>query len=249
MLSKRQTEIFKTNLQNLKKDLEDRLEANGDLNLNEDHPHASTGELSSYDNHPGDEGSELYEREKDIALYEHYQNEIKDIEGALQAIDEGAYGTCKVCSGEIPVERLEALPTTQFCIAHSPSQDTSHNRPVEEGVLMPPFGKFEKDEEDENVAYDAEDSWQDVASYGTSESPSDFARPPGHYDDMYVESEENTGYVEDYENFAGTDIEGKNVTVYPNSQHEQYEDLLDEQGTMTSFGDLPAYEHDPYTED
>lgn len=30
---------------------------------------------------------------------------------------------------------------------------------------------------------------------------------------------------------------------------ESYEDALDEEGIMTSFGDLPAFEHDPYVDD
>jgi hypothetical protein len=64
-----------------------------------------------------------------------------------------------------------------------------------------------------------------------------------------MESEEPDGYVEEYENFVGTDIEGKEITVYPSNQHEQYEDMLDEEGLMTIFGDLPGYEKDPYTED
>jgi len=114
---------------------------------------------------------------------------------------------------------------------------------------MPPFGKFDKDLQDENVSYDAEDSWQDVARYGTSEGPSDFYQPPDHYNDMYNESQENIGYVEDYENFVATDIEGKEIKVYPNQQHERYEQELDEEGIMTSFGDLPAFEHDPYVDD
>lgn len=81
---------------------------------------------------------------------------------------------------------------------------------------------------------------------GTSETPSDFIEPADHYNDVNIESYENIGYVEDYENFIGTDIEGKNIIVYPNGQHERYEEELDEEGIMTSFGDLPAYEHDPY---
>ena len=66
-------------------------------------------------------------------------------------------------------------------------------------------------------------------------------RPPADYEDMYVESEENIGYVEVYENFAAVDITGERpVSVYPNTQHEQLEDQLDEEGIMTSFGDLPS---------
>ncbi|MDQ0219621.1 yteA family sporulation protein [Peribacillus cavernae] len=249
MLSNHELTKLKTQLHVSRDDLKNRLRDNGDLDLRRSHYHDSTGELSSYDNHPGDGATELYEREKDLALYQHYQNEVQDIDNALQAIKDGSYGKCRECGKEIPFERLEALPTTLFCVEHTPSQETSHNRPVEEEVLMPPFGQFDLDEKNENVAYDAEDSWQDVASYGTSETPSDLTVPTGHYNDMYEESEENVGYVEDYENFVGVDIEGKNITVYPNSQHEKYEKELDEEGIMTTFGDLPANEHDPYVEE
>lgn len=247
MLSEQKLTKLKTQLQQSSDDLKNRLHESEDLDLKRSLLHDSTVELSSYDNHPGDEGSELFEREKDLALYEHYRNEIRDIDKALAAMQVGSYGLCKICGQDIPTERLEALPTTLYCIDHSPSQETSHNRPVEEGVLMPPFGKFDMDEYDENVVYDAEDTWQDVASYGTSSSPSDLVVPQDHPNDWYEESEENTGYVEDYENFVGVDIEGKNITIYPN--HERYEEVLDEEGIMTTFGDLPAYEHDPYVED
>src|SRR5699024_9392544 len=68
----------------------------------------SVGELSSYDNHPGDMGTELYERGKDIALNEHVEHELEAINKALHAIEEGTYGICRVCSGDIPYDRLKA---------------------------------------------------------------------------------------------------------------------------------------------
>ena len=164
-------------------------------------------------------------------------------------MENGNYGKCEVCGKEIPYERLEALPNTTYCKEHSPDQVVSHDRPIEEGVLMPPFGKFDMDEKDENVAFDAEDSWQTVAQWGTSDTPSDLAFPQEHYNDVSNEPDENEGYVEDFENFVGNDMYGNNITVYPNSQHERYEQSLDEEGIMTSFGDLPAYEHDPYVDE
>ncbi|MFE8702418.1 TraR/DksA C4-type zinc finger protein [Cytobacillus sp. FJAT-54145] len=249
MLTDKQITQFQQQLQSQKSDLEERFESNEHFDLVYGHAHESVGELSSYDNHPADEATELYEREKDIALNEHYRNELGNITHALQAIEKGTYGKCEVCGKEIPFERLEALPTTTYCIDHTPDKVTSHERPLEEGVLMPPFGKFDNDEKDESVSFDAEDSWQEVSSWGTSETPSDLAYPNmDHYNDVYIESGENVGYVEDFENFVGVDIEGKNITVYPNKQHEKYEDALDEEGIMTTFGDLPAFEHDPYVE-
>ncbi|MEH7253642.1 yteA family sporulation protein [Neobacillus niacini] len=249
MLTTEQLAGFRLQLLKEKEDIEERLEQNDHYGLERGHFHESMGELSSYDNHPADEGSELYEREKDIALNEHTDLQLRNINKALLAMENGNYGTCEVCGKEIPYERLEALPNTTYCKEHSPDQVVSHDRPIEEGVLMPPFGKFDMDSKDENVAFDAEDSWQIVEQWGTSDTPSDLAFPQDHYNDVGIEPNENEGYVEDYENFVGNDMYGNNITVYPNSQHERYEEVLDEAGTMTSFGDLPAYEHDPYVDD
>jgi len=249
MLTSEQLSNFRKQLNDEKQDLQKRFEQNDHFGLERGHYHESMGELSSYDNHPADEATDLYEREKDIALNEHEELHLRNIDKALKAIDQGTYGKCEVCGIEIPIERLEILPTTTYCKEHSPDRLVSHKRPLEEGVLMPPFGKFDLDEEDESVAYDAEDSWQEVAEWGTSESPSDFAFPNDRYENSYNEADEKIGYVEDFENFVGNDMYGKNITVYPNELHDQYEDTLDEEGIMTTFGDLPAVEHDPYTEE
>ncbi|WP_419955783.1 TraR/DksA C4-type zinc finger protein [Neobacillus niacini] len=249
MLTTEQLAGFRLQLLKEKEEIEERLEQNDHYGFERGHYHESMGELSSYDNHPADEGTDLYEREKDIALNQHTDLQLLNINRALEAMENGTYGTCEVCGKEIPFERLEALPNTIYCKEHSPDQVVSHDRPIEEGVLMPPFGKFDMDSKDENVAFDAEDSWQIVSQWGTSDTPSDLAFPQEHYNDVNNEPDENEGYVEDFENFVGNDIYGNNITVYPNSQHERYEQSLDEEGIMTSFGDLPAYEHDPYVDD
>lgn len=249
MLTSQEIQTLQNALLQQKTEIENRFESNDHFNLERGHYHESMGELSSYDNHPADEGTDLYEREKDIALKQHFDYELENIEKALEAIKDGSYGKCKTCGNEIAFERLEAVPTTLYCKDHSLDQNVSHQRPLEEEVLKPPFGKWDMDEKDESVVFDAEDSWQEVASFGTSETPSDFFVPPTSYNDTYVEYDENVGYVEDFENYIGTDIDGKNIKVYPTSQHEDYEQALDEEGIMTTFGDLPAYEKDPYVED
>ncbi|WP_078379281.1 TraR/DksA C4-type zinc finger protein [Sutcliffiella halmapala] len=248
MVSHEKITQLKQQLEQSKKELEAHLAQNDHYQLEQEHPYETVSELSAYDNHPADLGTELYEREKDIALNEHTEKEVHDIEHALAAMEKGTYGKCEVCGEEINVERLEALPTTTYCKEHSPDQFVSHDRPVEEEVLAPPYGRFEYDES-EGVAFDAEDTWQIVQSYGTSESPSDFADDIEHYNRTYVESAENEGYVEDYENFIGTDMYGQHIQVYPSAKHEEYEAALDEEGIMTTFGDLPGYEKHPYTEE
>ncbi|CAG9622396.1 TraR/DksA C4-type zinc finger protein [Sutcliffiella rhizosphaerae] len=247
MISNETLQQLKHQLEETKKEVQAHLDQNDHYQMEQEHPYENVGELSAYDNHPGDLGTELYEREKDLALNEHAEKEMKDIEHALMAMKHGTYGSCEICGEDISEERLIALPTTTFCKEHSQDKIVSHNRPVEEKVLMPPYGRFEYDET-EGVTFDAEDTWQIVQRYGTSETPSDFSGDVEHYDRNYVESEENEGYVEDYENFIGTDMYGQNITVYPSIKHEAYEDALDEEGIMTSFGDLHGYEKDPYTE-
>ncbi|WP_083462857.1 TraR/DksA C4-type zinc finger protein [Calditerricola satsumensis] len=76
----------------------------------------TTGELAAYDNHPADLGSEMYEREKDVALLEHDERQLEAIERALARIEAGTYGRCEVCGEPIPLERLEALPTAHTCV-------------------------------------------------------------------------------------------------------------------------------------
>ena len=46
----------------------------------------TTGELSNYDNHPGDLGTETYERAKDLAFNEHSEKELEDINRALHRL-------------------------------------------------------------------------------------------------------------------------------------------------------------------
>lgn len=244
MLQEKQLSTFKTMLKDRKDELKSQLEQNDHLNISQAHANESIGELSHYDNHPADTATALYEREKDIALLDHYEKELKDIEHALNEIEKGNYGQCEKCGIDIPLERLKALPTTTFCVEHSPDQIESHSRPVEEGVLLPAFGKFEYDEKDSNF-YDAEDAWQSVEIYGTSETPSDFAdRNMMDYNDMIVEEDESISFVEEIESFIATDIEGKNITIYPNSIHQKYEERLDDDEVMSVVGNLGAEEID-----
>lgn len=184
----------------------------------------AVGELSSYDNHPADLGTELYERGKDTALNEHAEKELEEINEALHAIEEGTYGICTKCGAEISFERLLAVPTTDTCTNHGDEQTFTRDYPVEEEVFSPNINPNEVTEDDEEQGiYDAEDAWQEVSRYGTSETPSDFyGEDRDNYNEMYPNEDENIGNVEDLEGFLAADIDGKYTDVAPN--HQKYED-------------------------
>lgn len=126
-------------------------------------------ELSAYDNHPADYGSQMYERSKDFGLLEMTRQQIAEIEEAQHAISAGSYGFCRNCGQPISERRLLALPRTLLCVhckREIEDQDLD-NRPVEEALLAPPFGRTFTDETD-SIIFDGEDAWEAVARYGTS---------------------------------------------------------------------------------
>ena len=44
------------------------------------------------------------------------RHEVEQIRGALARLDEGTYGVCVACGGDIPAARLLALPSTAHCV-------------------------------------------------------------------------------------------------------------------------------------
>lgn len=206
-----------------KKWLEEHLNDNEHMGLG-DSQRVQTGELSAYDNHPADLGTETYERGKDIALLENAERHLTDIDEALARIEDHSYGTCRTCGKAIPYERLQAVPTTAYCVDHVPDPHSSDRRPVEEEVLAPPFGRTSLDELDDQNQFDGEDAWQIVESWGSSNSPAMAENPnvSNHYNEMEIEADENDGYVEAFESFVATDMYGQRVSVVRNQAYRDY---------------------------
>ncbi|WP_066634954.1 TraR/DksA C4-type zinc finger protein [Desulfolucanica intricata] len=163
----------------------------------------SISELSSYDNHPADVGSEVFERSKDFALREDAMIKLRAVKDALSNIDRGTYGRCEVCGQEIPSERLEAMPYTTMCKdckAKNEDLRRKNRRPAEEDVLVSPFERSFNDNIGDEIGtmYDGEDAWQDVARW-QEHAPQNEA---GAYFGDNELVEEDRGYVEEVENIS-----------------------------------------------
>lgn len=74
------------------------------------------GELSLYDQHPGDLGTETFEREREAGMLEGALETLDRIERALVRLKEGRYGVCASCGEPIEKERLAALPYALECV-------------------------------------------------------------------------------------------------------------------------------------
>jgi DnaK suppressor protein len=76
----------------------------------------TAGELSSFDQHPGDIGTETFEMEKNVSVLEQVEDELKEVDAAFERLERGEYGRCLACGRPIGDERLEAMPATRYCI-------------------------------------------------------------------------------------------------------------------------------------
>jgi RNA polymerase-binding transcription factor DksA len=95
----------KSRVEGLIRNLKDEL---GDEGEND-----TLSELSDYDQHPADTASETFEREKDVSILERLEDELAELQAALERIDAGTYGIDEVTGEPIAPERLEAVPTAR----------------------------------------------------------------------------------------------------------------------------------------
>lgn len=72
-------------------------------------------ELSVIDNHPGDIGSEEYQRNLEAYFQQLNEHILEKIQGAIARIDRGEYDICTECGGRISHQRLQALPYADTC--------------------------------------------------------------------------------------------------------------------------------------
>ncbi|HTF99958.1 MAG TPA: RNA polymerase-binding protein DksA [Nitrospirota bacterium] len=59
------------------------------------------------------------------------QKLLKKIDEAIARIDNGNYGVCESCGGEINIKRLEARPVTTLCIECKTAQEEEEKRQAE----------------------------------------------------------------------------------------------------------------------
>lgn len=58
----------------------------------------------------------VFEQQRDLALRDHERAQLRQVEEALERLDDGVYGTCRNCGRPIAPDRLEALPWVATCI-------------------------------------------------------------------------------------------------------------------------------------
>ncbi len=83
------------------------------------------GELSLYDQHPADYGSESGEQETQFLLASVEGRRLYAIDEALQRLYTApeAFGRCEACGRFVEMERLDVVPETRLCAEHARAAD------------------------------------------------------------------------------------------------------------------------------
>jgi RNA polymerase-binding transcription factor DksA len=112
---KRETKPYKELLLMIRARLRGDVSAMADGALRKTRSEGS-GDLSSMPIHMADVGSDNFEQEFTLALMETEEDTLGQVEGALERIEDGAYGMCVECGAKIPKARLNAIPYASHCI-------------------------------------------------------------------------------------------------------------------------------------
>ena len=94
-----------------------------DESLNKSRKDAS-GDLSTMPLHMADIGSENYDQEFTIGLVESEEEELREIDAALERTMEKSFGVCETCSKPMKKTRLKAIPYARLCIACKREEET-----------------------------------------------------------------------------------------------------------------------------
>ena len=64
----------------------------------------------------GDMSSATYDRDVLLNLSEVQRRKIRDIDAALERLEQGEYGVCLGCGEDIPEKRMQVRPFSRYCV-------------------------------------------------------------------------------------------------------------------------------------
>jgi DnaK suppressor protein len=94
-----------------------------------------------------DSVSEERTRELDMILTDREKQKLKQIEDALDRIEENTYGLCEECGVKIPRARLKVVPFAKYCVEckETIEREEKYTREVpEEAVKKVPMAEAEE---------------------------------------------------------------------------------------------------------
>jgi RNA polymerase-binding protein DksA len=87
-----------------------------DASDNLHHENAGSMDDEAPETGDADTATVTVDREMDYSLEENSVHVLREIDGALERIENGTFGLCTRCGKQIGEERLEAMPYATLCI-------------------------------------------------------------------------------------------------------------------------------------
>lgn len=83
-----------------------------------------SGSLSSFPQHPADQGSDEYDQSLALDIAASQRRLLKEIDDALERIENGTYGVCESLGVTISRQRLEATPWARLSLEGAQQKDS-----------------------------------------------------------------------------------------------------------------------------
>ena len=103
----------------IEKRMEEIAEDMGDIHdgiLDNGNDSEGSSQESVFSVHMADAGTDSFEQEKNYILMGRESDYYKKLEQALDRIDDGIFGICKICEELIPEERMLEVPNATKCV-------------------------------------------------------------------------------------------------------------------------------------
>ena len=103
----------------IEKRMEEIAEDMGDIHdgiLDNGNDSEGSSQESVFSVHMADAGTDSFEQEKNYILMGRESDYYKNLEVALDRVDDGIFGLCKICEELIPEERMLEVPNATKCV-------------------------------------------------------------------------------------------------------------------------------------
>lgn len=110
----------------------------------------AAGDLSSMPIHMADIGTDNYEQEFALGLMDSERKLLREIDDALERIEQKTYGICEGTGKRIPKARLKARPWARYCVEYAEMLEKGLVSEKERGQSMPELQDYEGGDESED---------------------------------------------------------------------------------------------------
>ena len=114
--SKTKLKFFKESIEKRMKEIATDMDDIHDGILGKGSSGGGLSQESVYSVHMADAGTDSFEQEKNYNLISRESDYYKNLEIALERIDDGSFGMCNICNDLIPEERMIEVPNATKCV-------------------------------------------------------------------------------------------------------------------------------------